>query len=100
MAIDNRTGVPAYYCKPGALATLEWDDSPQAWAWKQVCDIRNEMLFEGAARTLATMGTIEQLPALMANAMWGDPDTLENFIREHEEDIERYAVSISRGGNA
>ncbi len=61
--------VPAFYYTPEEPdEPYRWDGSEAAWAWKQVLDLRDEALLEGAARTLAVMGTFEQLPDVMVNA--------------------------------
>ncbi len=93
--------VPAFYHKPDEPGIYHrWDNSPEAWTWKQVRDIRDEFVIEGAARTLAITGTFEQLPAIMVNAGWAtafDEEEFEDFIRAHEEAIRRRADSIRSG---
>jgi hypothetical protein len=93
--------VPGFYYKPdNPDIAYRWDGSPEAWAWKQVRDIADELFIEGAARTLAIMGTFEQLPALMLNAGWTSTFTqedFEDFIQAHREEIERRAAAIRAG---
>jgi hypothetical protein len=93
--------VPGFYYKPDSSNIVyRWDGSPEAWAWKQVRDIRDELFIEGAACTLAIMGTFEQLPGLMLNAGWintFDEEDFEEFIKAHEFEIRRRAAAIRAG---
>ena len=94
--------VPGYYRKPDNMdMAYRWDGSPAAWTWKQVRDIRVELFIEGAARTLAIMGTFEELARIMESAGWSNVfarEDFEEFILAHEEDISRRVDSIRKGG--
>jgi hypothetical protein len=97
----NTWVVPGYYYKAdNPDRAYPWDGSPEAWAWKQVRDIADEMFIEGAARTLAIMGNFEHLPGLMENAGWVSAFTIEGFeefLQAHEDEIRRRVASIRAG---
>ncbi len=92
--------VPAFYYTPEEPDDpYRWDGSEEAWAWKQVLDIRDEALVEGAARTLSIMGTFGQLPDVMVNAGWAtefERQELGAFLGAHEADIKRRVEGIRR----
>ncbi len=62
---------------------------------------RRDAVLEGAARTLAIVGTFGQLPDVMVNAGWATENEREElgaFLRTHEADIKRPVEGIRRAG--
>ncbi len=64
-------------------------------------DVRDETVLEGAARTLAIVGTFGQLPNVMlkaGKAAENEREELGAFLRTHEADIKRAVEGIRRAG--
>jgi hypothetical protein len=83
-----------------------FDNSPEAWLWKQMLDFRSETLIKAAGSIIdayTQMGSYPPsgedyylLASLMSNAGWGDEEELEEFLAANRPKVERAAKEAQR----
>jgi len=101
--------VPAFYQKlGGARDTLyTFDNSPEAWLWKDLLDQREEACINAAAAIIEVYTELGSYPssgedfhhlAVFMGSLrwltWGGEEELEGFLAAHRPEIERRVREI------
>ncbi len=110
MADEERTvEVPAYYRKLGGSrdTVYRFDDSSEAWLWKDLQEQRDEACIEAAAAIIEVYTEIGSYPTSgedfhhLAEFMgslrwltWGGVEELEEFLAANRPEIERRVREI------
>jgi hypothetical protein len=107
--MDDEIVVPAFYRKLGGTqdTVYRFDNSPEAWLWKELQDGRDEACIEAAASIVEVYTEIGSYPSsgedfhhlavFMASLRWltwGGEGELEEFLAANRPEIERRAREI------
>ncbi len=90
--------VPCEYPDFKGRGYREWDDSREAWLWRELLRYRDRCMIETAAVMLWKMGEEANLPGVLG-PLWGVGEVYaEEFIEDHRTLIESRAAEMAESG--